>query len=477
MDGWGLTDTEFYEQTMPYLKELSEPFYSFVISLSNHHPYIMLDHYNFIDLFPQDKDTIFGNYINSAAYTDYALGEFFEQLKEEGLYDNSIIALYGDHLGLTKTDEEIFQSASAYLGKDYDYDTMMNVPLIITIPQGEIDVRQTVSVAGGQLDFLPTIAYLMGFDSLDTLYLGHNLLTIDSGFVAEQTYMTKGSFFLDDIAYEMSRDGIFEHGRAWNTKTGKEVAIEAYYEDYVRSMTVINASEYILKHDLLRKILLEGESTETVFSQNISADYPEEIAIAGAPRKDLMGTNSLEALNASYEAGYRNIKVDICWTEDKEAVLLKSHDKLKELFESNESDPINYEEFMSLKMKNNLTQMDYLALIAWIKDHPDAKIIAKPERSADFFMKSMEGYAGSIFDRFIVEVTGPVEYSGLYTSILNLDTAKNSAEQLLDYITKNNIQAISLSPELAEGIYKKLLKTDCIIYIEEVENGTLTKRS
>ncbi|MEL7657419.1 MAG: LTA synthase family protein, partial [Bacillota bacterium] len=209
--GWGLTDTEFFKQSMPYVEQMTQPFYSFIITLSNHHPYLMLDKYQFIELLPEDEGTIFGNYLNSAAYTDFAIGQLIQQLKDEGIYENSIIALYGDHMGLPKSDEEIFKSVSRFLDKDYDFDTMMNIPLIITVPGAEQSINQIVSVTGGQLDFLPTIAYLMGFESLDTVYLGHNLMTIDSGFVAEQTYMTKGSFFSDDIIYEMSRDGVFEN--------------------------------------------------------------------------------------------------------------------------------------------------------------------------------------------------------------------------------------------------------------------------
>ena len=40
------------------MKELAEPFYSFVISISNHHPYEMLDHYKFIELAPEDLSLI-----------------------------------------------------------------------------------------------------------------------------------------------------------------------------------------------------------------------------------------------------------------------------------------------------------------------------------------------------------------------------------------------------------------------------------
>lgn len=476
--GWGLTDSEFFQQTMEYLKKMPEPFYSFIITLSNHHPYIMMDKYNFIDILPEDKDTIVGNYINSAAYTDYALGQLFQQLKDEGLYENSIIALYGDHMGLTKTDEEIHKSMSKILGKDYDFDTMMNIPLIISVPGAEQNIQQTVSVSGGQLDFLPTIAYLMGFDSLDTIYLGHNLLTIDSGFVAEQTYMTKGSFFQDDIVYEMSRDGVFENGRAWNKKTGESVPVKDCYEGYLRSMGLINTSEYMLKNDVLRKVYLEGQDTLSAFSHSSSIEYPDEIALAGAPDMNLLGTNSLEALNASYEAGYRNLKVQVCWTEDKEAVLLSTWKELSRYFDTDKSSEVTLEVFHNLNMVNGLTSMDFLDLISWVREHPDATILAEVERSPDYFMKCMESYAGSILNQFIVEVPGIVEYSGLYNSILNVDTGGNTAEQIIEYIQMNQVPSIVMSRESAAGIYKKVLdKADCETYIVDNNTGIITKTS
>jgi len=96
----------------------------------------------------------------------------------------------------------------------------------------------------------------MGLESLDTVYIGHNLLTIDSGFVAEQTYMTKGSFFQDDIVYEMSRDGVFENGRAWNQKTGKPVPIKDCYDGY-------------MKGDRYFEVLSKGETDLLVYRKRI----------------------------------------------------------------------------------------------------------------------------------------------------------------------------------------------------------------
>lgn len=268
--GWGLTDTEFYKQVIPYMKEEKAPFYSFIITLSNHHPYEMLDHYNYIELLPEHKDTLAGNYLNSAAYTDYAIGQLLEDLRLEGLYENSIFVLYGDHSGLVK-EAETDRVMKDILGKDYDFEEVMRVPLIIHLPEQGLHVpesngnfKQKVSIAGGQLDFLPTMAYLMGFPELDTIYLGQNLLTAKTGFVAQHTFMVKGSFFLDDIAYEMSRDGIFDNGRAWNTKTGEPVSLEGLEPYYRRSVSISETSQYLLDQDVIRQVYVEGKSLDEV---------------------------------------------------------------------------------------------------------------------------------------------------------------------------------------------------------------------
>jgi phosphoglycerol transferase MdoB-like AlkP superfamily enzyme len=477
--GWGLTDSEFFKQAITYLKEMAQPFYSFIITLSNHHPFEMLDKYKFIDLLPEDEGTIFGNYLNSAAYTDYSIGLLMQELKDAGLYENSIIAIYGDHLGLPKSDAGIYESVSRFLGKDYDFDTMMNIPLIISVPGADQNIRRTVSTVGGQLDFLPTVACLMGFDSLDTVYLGHNLLTVGSGFVAEQTYMTKGSFFSDDIAYEMSRDGVFENGRAWNPKTGEAAPVEDCYDGYMKSMGLINASEYILKNDVLRGIYEDEKNAASVFSNSPAAglNYPDKIAEAGAPGTELLGTNSREALDASYDAGYRDISVDICWTEDKEAVLLSSWKDLGKYFDTTLDSAVSLEKFQSLKMKNGLTPMDCLDLISWTRKHPDVTVYAQAERSEDWFMKTVESYAADNMHQFVAMVPGMVEYSGLYPSVLNTGVGGNTADQLLEFIRVNHVAAVSLSREASKGEYKKVLKADCVVYIKDDQTGIFKRKN
>ena len=448
--GWGLTDSKFFEQSMPFINELQQPFYSFLITLSNHHPYIMLDKYNFIDLLPEDEDTIVGHYLQSAAYTDYAIGQFLQALKDDGIYENSIIAMYGDHVGLSHS-EEIDTSMERILGKPYDFEEYMSIPLIINIPNSDKDIRQTISTAGGQIDFLPTMAYLMGIDKLDTIYLGHNLLTIKEGFVAEQTHMPKGSFFTNDIAYEMARDGVFENGRAWNINTGESVDIKQCYEGYVRSCDIVNTSEYVLKSDAIAKMYLEGQGTEEVGSINVEREYPEEIVIAGYPDSQLLGKNSGEALEASYNAGFRNIRLEINWDESAEP-----------------SEPIATDRITGeVKMRGS-------DIINWMEANPETQVIMHTTKGGDYLMNYASHINEEVAGRIILELSSTAEYSGRYEAILNVSECGGELNKLQEFIGRNNVWALSMTKDGSTGNLSKLMNAGKVVYIEE-DDGRIAK--
>ena len=111
-----------------------------------------------------------------------------------------------------------------------------------------------VSTAGGQLDFLPTVAYLLGMETLDTIYLGQNLITADEGFAAIQQFLPKGSFIDDDVVFRASDDGVFSNGTAWEAESGEKTSIEGLEEESGRSSQYADLSEFYLKYDVLDKV-------------------------------------------------------------------------------------------------------------------------------------------------------------------------------------------------------------------------------
>ena len=135
-----------------------------------------------------------------------------------------------------------------YLGYSYDYDTMLNIPLILHIPG--LGEARTIETVGGQVDFLATMANLFDLDLSSTVTFGQDLLNADEGFVATVAYMLQGSFIKDGVLYEIGRDGSFESGRALDLHTHQAISIDGLEENSQKAVTMTEISKYILEHDL-----------------------------------------------------------------------------------------------------------------------------------------------------------------------------------------------------------------------------------
>lgn len=273
ISGLGLSDKSLFRQMAQNLSQQEAPFYSFIITLTNHYPYVLDAPLEAtLELKEEDKDTLFGGYLQTIRYTDEAIGEFVEALKENGLYDNTVIVIYGDHHGLNCLDNENYEKMTEFLGYSYDYDTMLNIPLLIHIPG--LGEARTIETVGGQVDFLATMANLFDLDLSSTVTFGQDLLNADEGFVATVAYMLQGSFIKDGVLYEIGRDSSFESGRALDLNTHEPISIDGLEEDSQRAVTVTEISKYILERDLAE--MSAGELAELIDTEMKSAETEQE---------------------------------------------------------------------------------------------------------------------------------------------------------------------------------------------------------
>ncbi len=259
--GLGISDKSMFSQTIDILKKQKDPFFSFIVTLTNHHPYVLPEEMATIQLLESDKGTAFGKYLQTVAYTDAAIGQFIRELKEAGLYDNTVIAMYGDHHGLNCNMDENYKTVSKFIGKSYDYDEMFKVPLIVHVPKS--GVTDTISTIGGQIDFLPTIANLFDIRIPQPYVLGRDLINSNTGFVAFTVYLFQGSFIKDNVMFEISREGLFEGSRAWDINSGEQFDINLYQSDYERALKLKETSTYILNNDLMSKMFTHNQNIVT----------------------------------------------------------------------------------------------------------------------------------------------------------------------------------------------------------------------
>lgn len=189
-----------------------------------------------------------GKYLTAVNYSDYALGRLIDSLKSAGLWDQTVLVVYGDHFGLSKKKHHPAE-ITKLLGIPYHKQiSTFNVPLIIHLP----DQRKgrTVSQVGGQIDILPTVANIMGITLKDEGFtaFGHDLLNIDHNLIGMRYYLPTGTFINDDVLFIPGKKG-FEDGTATSIETLKPVQVKEWYKaEYQFIKQWIKLSDRFLKN-------------------------------------------------------------------------------------------------------------------------------------------------------------------------------------------------------------------------------------
>jgi len=198
---FGSSDEVLYAKTADQLAQMGasgQPFYAQVISMSGHHPFNIPDEKISFELPDTYDGTLVGDYLQAQHYADAALGQFVERLKSSGLWDNSVIVIYGDHMGLPiySLSEHEKTLMAEITGRTYRPVEMMNIPLILSVPG--LDDAMTMTETGGQADILPTVANLLGISMGQQIHFGQDLLNQTSNLLPQRYYLPSGSFVNDN---------------------------------------------------------------------------------------------------------------------------------------------------------------------------------------------------------------------------------------------------------------------------------------
>ncbi|WP_207941817.1 sulfatase [Enterococcus sp. DIV2402] len=287
---YGLHDKPFFEQSAQYLEHLQQPFYSKFIAVSNHYPYAEFTNDDAGFPMADTPDETVNGYFATANYLDKAVEEFFNYLKASGLYDNSVIVLYGDHYGVSNGRN---RSLAELVGKtssswnDFDNAQMQRVPFMIHIPgQENGGINHTY---GAQIDSLPTLLHLLGIDTQNYIQLGQDLFSNDHKDLAvfrDGSFMTSKYTFYNGTLYDNETQLPItepsEELQAQIDELQKEANQQLEISDKINNgdllrfhtgsgLEPIDPSEYSYKNIMERLLEQEttlGEQSTSVFSQN-----------------------------------------------------------------------------------------------------------------------------------------------------------------------------------------------------------------
>jgi lipoteichoic acid synthase len=235
---YGLKDKPFFRESIPLLETLPQPFYSKFIMLSNHFPY-PLDEKDATIAKNTTGDPSVDGYFQTARYADESLKEFFDYLKKSGLYDNSVIIMYGDHYGISENHNT---AMSQVLGKEvgkFENAQLQRVPLLMHVPNVKGGLKHEY---GGQIDLMPTMLHLLGIDTKDNVQFGSDLLSKEHHQVVP---FRNGDFVTPKITAL--------NGKYYDNKTGELVKKnDEIIKDEKMVETKLRLSDEVVNGDLLR---------------------------------------------------------------------------------------------------------------------------------------------------------------------------------------------------------------------------------
>ena len=164
---FGYEDDIMLEPSEEWLKEhKDEPFLATYLTSAPHHDYLApQERYGRKEF--TDNDLV-NRYLNSVRNQDFFLKNLFEQYKKLGLYEDTVFVILGDH-------GEAFGEHDRYQHDNVPYEEGLRIPMLVHDPR-QFQDGATLSGPVNQLDILPTVADLLGYEIDGGDYSGGSLL-------------------------------------------------------------------------------------------------------------------------------------------------------------------------------------------------------------------------------------------------------------------------------------------------------------
>jgi glycerophosphoryl diester phosphodiesterase len=214
---------------------------------------------------------------------------------------------------------------------------------------------------------------------------------------------------------------------------------------------------------------------------------PKYIAHAGGVVGNRCYTNSREAFEANYRRGLRFFELDLSWTSDGQLVLLHDWEGAFRGFfpGKNITGALSAEEFLRLKMANNLTPISFDELTKWMREHPDVRIITDVKVENLKALGKIAADYPELIDRVLPQIYafeeyGPVWAMGYRNIILTLYAKNYPDEPVLAFARKHGngkLFAITMWTERAMGVLpRELAKLKIPVLVHTINVAEEQKR-
>ena len=140
---WGVFDGPFMQYFANHLKEKQQPFFTTFFSLSSHPPYVLPEGYK--------SNTATLGILETIGYSDYAMHQFFNSIKEEDWFKNTIFIITADHTSGVRYNKKYKNKLGRYA-----------IPMVIF--KGDNSLQGVNKNVVQQIDIMPTLLEMIQYN-------------------------------------------------------------------------------------------------------------------------------------------------------------------------------------------------------------------------------------------------------------------------------------------------------------------------
>lgn len=198
-----VSDEAVYRKVIDEIKTYDGKFMVNIVAASSHTAFDLpglQDKYKKvnIDVGDEYRGIYFGNYLEAVNYADYAFGIFIDELKKAGLYDDTVILVYGDHAGLQMYNWKM-QDFIKEVKPLNDIQTQINYSNVLCGMKIPGVKPMKITKPTSKLDMKPTLMEICGIE--DKFSLGQSLFSnkdfvcLNNGKIITDKYFYDGNWY------------------------------------------------------------------------------------------------------------------------------------------------------------------------------------------------------------------------------------------------------------------------------------------
>jgi phosphoglycerol transferase len=510
---WGLHDDDLFSMALQEIQELEargSPYFLSLLTLTTHHPKGVLS--------PACTSVSEGQDPMLAALqcTDLLLSQFLRDIRAQTSPENTVIAVFSDHLALRNTLTERLRQNEA--NRRLLFFVMSEDSADYEMEMSHFDVGPTLLDSAG---FPPGSkigfgsSHYKAADSASTIS-GPNLWAQPRLFNANvfkdgiRVDLLRSSLLIGETAFSITSDngefdaGFFmlvveESGELFDiihtydpteiskSLDGKAAVVigrpspDAQAQLYVGRLSetsVFKGRTFVIQDTLA----LSGEQISDLISRsdfpgsapNVQSARTSFIAHAGGALQKNTYTNSLEALESN-KAHFDLFEMDLIFTSDNELVCLHDWDvNFERLFNREVTAPLKLEEFRALLAGLEITPCDLSSLMGWLSKNLSKYIVTDIKERNIEALEQIAKRHPELMDQIVPQVYQWGEYSqvaelGYDKIIFTLYALGNlSIPRLLQDISENEYFAVTFPKSIADDLGQLLASRGVRTYVHTV---------